>query len=396
MYKIKNMILTAMAVLATGFGLASCQQDRALAPDTPSEVEVTVKGLLLVEQEDGSYVEVDPSFLRATDDTYGQWSGLGTYPSNTKVTVSFASKSPWYIYSFFDKSVGEGSGLTNNRTTDFKSASLAVTRDVTYVAKVRKLGNKSTTASVSKKSVTIGSGGGSDNVTIKITEETPILDKDGKKVDDITNRGLTPKSLKVTEKPVWVVANATNGTVTIQADKNLQPDRTTNKSRDGKVTIVADGQTVTVAVHQDSRFDVPNNEVRSNEWMFKNGDGKPGSHHSYNFDAVGESYDIKNKYRNFGTNPIDVLTAVYLNGELTDKSQWLTQSATWSYGKPAKDWVSNKLNVYTAQKNETGKDRDTSTAIITLRLTSSSLELCKTRFDFTQNTSGFVVDGEIQ
>lgn len=396
MKKIKSLILTAMAVLATGFGLTSCQQDRSFTPDTPVESEVNVNALLLVEQEDGSYLEVDPSFLRAADDAYGTWSGLGTYPANTQVTVKFDSKSPWWIYSFFDKSKGESTGLTGNRTTTSKSATITVTKDVTFVAKVRKLGPKTSSATVNKSKVTIGSNGGSDVVTIKITEVTPIIGKDGSQVDKITNSGVTPKNVTVTSKPDWVTTTPGNGTVTIKADKNLQPDRTTDKSRDGKVTIVADGQTVTVDVHQDSRFEVPNNEVRTNEWEFKNGDGKPNAQYRYNFKATGESYDIKGLYRNFGTNPIDVVTAVYINGKLTAKSEWITRSATWTYGKPSLNWVTNSTRTYTAGKNETGKDRATSVAVVRLDLTGTTTKLCESKINFTQTTSGFVVDGEIQ
>lgn len=396
MKKIKNLLLAAVAVLASGFGLTSCQQDRSFTPDTPAESEVTVNALLLVEQEDGSYMEVDPSFLRAADDAYGTWSGLGTYPANTQVTVSFSSKSPWWIYSFFDKSKGESTGLTGNRTTTSKSASITVTKDVTFVAKVRKLGPKSTSATVNKSKVTIDSNGGSDAVTVKITETTPIISKDGSQVDKITNSGITPKTINVTDKPSWVTTTTGNGTVTIKADKNLQPDRTTNKSRDGKVTIVADGQTVTVDVHQDSRFEVPNNEVRSNEWEFKNGDGKPNAQYRYNFTATGNSYDIKGLYRNFGTNPIDVVTAVYINGKLTAKSEWITRSASWTYGKPSLNWVTNSGRTYTAGKNETGKDRTTSVAVVRLDLTGTTTKLCESKINFTQNTAGFIVDGEIQ
>lgn len=396
MKKIKSFLLTAMAVLTTGFGLASCQQDRSFTPDTPAEGEVTVNALLLVEQEDGSFLEVDPSFLRAGDDAYGTWSGLGTYPANTQVTVSFSSKSPWWIYSFFDKSKGESTGLTGNRTTTSKSATITVTKDVTFVAKVRKLGDKTTTATVNKSKVTIDSDGGSDNVTVKITETTPILSKDGAKVDDITNSGLTPSSIKVTDKPSWVTTDTGNGTVTIKAGKNLQPDRTTDKSRDGKVTIVADGKTITVDVHQDSRFEVPNNEVRSNEWEFKNGSGKPNAQYRYNFPATGNDYDISGLYRNFGTNPIDVVTAVYINGKLTAKNKWITRSATWTYGKPSLNWVTNSTITYTAERNETGKDRTTSVAVVRLDLTGTTTKLCESKINFTQNTAGFIVDGEIQ
>lgn len=394
--KLRNYLLSSVAVLAAGFGLASCEQDRAMTPVEPQSNDVTVNAVLLVEQEDGSFLEVDPSVLRAADDEYGTWTGLGTYPGNTKVTVTFNAKSPWWIYSFFDKSAGEATGLTGNRTTTTKSVTFTVTKDVTYVAKVRKLGNKTISASSNKNKVTIDSNGGSDNVVIKITETTPIIGKDGTKVDEIKTSNVTPSKVTVTDKPSWVNTDTSGGTVTISAGANKQPDRTTDTSRDGKVTIVADGKTIVVDVHQDSRFEVPDNDVRTDEWAFENGSGKPNAQYNHNFPVNGESYDIKGLYANFGTNPIDVITAVYINGKLTDKSKWITRSATWTYGKPSLTWVSQNGRVYSAGKNDTGSNRQTSTAIVKLNLTGKTTLLCQSKINFTQNTAGYIVDGEIQ
>lgn len=397
MKKIQKMLCAAVAAITAGFGLTGCQQDHNFAPEQPSNSDqVTVNAQLLVEQEDGTYLEVDPSFLRAVDDTYGSWTGLGTYPANTQVTVTFTSKSPWWIYSFFDKSKGEGSGLTGNRTTTTKSVTFTVTKDVTYVAKVRKLGNKTTEASANKGQVNIDSKGGSDNVTIKITETTPIIGKDGSQVDKIVKSNVVPGTVTVKDKPSWVTTDTGKGTVTIKAGANLQPDRTTDTSRDGTVTIIADGKEVVVKVHQDSRFEVPNNEVRSDEWAFKDGSGKPNAQYRYNFKPEGNSYDIKGLYANFGKNPVDVITAVYLNGKLTAKSEWITRSATWTYGKPSLNWVTNTDRVYKAGKNETGKDRATSVAVVKLTLAGRTEMLCQSKINFTQTTAGFIVDGEIQ
>ena len=348
-----------------------------------------------MEQEDGTFLEVDPSLLRAVDDAYGTWTGLGTYPANTQVTVSFTSKSPWWLYAFYDKSKGEGTGLIGNQTTTTKSVTFTVTKDVTYVAKVRKLGNKTSTASADKSKVTIDSNGGSDNVTIKITETTPIIGKDGSQVDKIVKNNVVPGTISVNDKPSWVTTDVSKGSVTIKAQPNLQPNRTTDTSRDGKVTIIADGKQVVIDVHQDSRFEVPNNEVRSDEWAFKDGSGKPGAQYSYNFPVEGSSYDIKSLYANFGTNPINVVTAVYLNGKLTAKSKWITRSATWTYGEPSLNWVTHTDRTYKAGKNVTGKNRSTSVAIVKLTLTGRTEVLCQSKINFTQNTAGFIVGGEI-
>lgn len=395
MKKIQKMLCAAVAAITAGFGLTGCQQDRNLTPDQPVTDQVTINAQLLVEQEDGTFLEVNPSLLRAVDDTYGTWTGLGTYPANTQVTVSFTSKSPWWLYAFYDKSKGEGTGLIGNQTTTTKSVTFTVTKDVTYVAKVRKLGNKTSTASADKSKVTIDSNGGSDNVTIKITETTPIIGKDGSQVDKIVKNNVVPGTISVNDKPSWVTTDVSKGSVTIKAQPNLQPNRTTDTSRDGKVTIIADGKQVVVDVHQDSRFDVPNNEVRSDEWAFKDGSGKPGAQYSYNFPVEDSSYDIKSLYANFGTNPINVVTAVYLNGKLTAKSKWITRSATWTYGKPSLNWVTNTDRVYKAGKNVTGKNRSTSVAIVKLTLTGRTELLCQSKINFTQNTAGFIVGGEI-
>ena len=395
MKKIQKMLCAAVAAITAGFGLTGCQQDRDLTPDQPATDQVTINAQLLVEQEDGTFLEVDPSFLRAADDTYGTWTGLGTYPANTQVTVSFTSKSPWWLYAFYDKSKGEGAGLIGNQTTTTKSVTFTVTKDVTYVAKVRKLGNKTSTASADKSKVTIDSNGGSDNVTIKITETTPIIGKDGSQVDKIVKNNVVPGTISVNDKPSWVTTDVSKGSVTIKAQPNLQPNRTTDTSRDGKVTIIADGKQVVIDVHQDSRFEVPNNEVRSDEWAFKNGSGKPNAQYSYNFPVEGSSYDIKSLYANFGTNPINVVTAVYLNGKLTAKSKWITRSATWTYGNPSLNWVTHTDRTYKAGKNETGKNRATSVAIVKLTLTGRTEVLCQSKINFTQNTAGFIVGGEI-
>ena len=131
MKKIQKMLCAAVAAITAGVGLTGCQQDQTLIPEQPQADQVTINAQLLVEQDDGTFLEVDPSSLRAADDTYGTWTGLGTYPANTQVTVSFTSKSPWWIYAFYDKSKGEGSGLTGNRTTTTKSVTFTVTKDVT-------------------------------------------------------------------------------------------------------------------------------------------------------------------------------------------------------------------------------------------------------------------------
>lgn len=395
MKKIQKMLCAAVAAITAGFGLTGCQQDRDLTPDQPATDQVTINAQLLVEQEDGTFLEVNPSLLRAVDDAYGTWTGLGTYPANTQVTVSFTSKSPWWLYAFYDKSKGEGTGLIGNQTTTTKSVTFTVTKDVTYVAKVRKLGNKTSTASADKSKVTIDSNGGSDNVTIKITETTPINGKDGSQVDKIVKNNVVPGTVSVKDKPSWVTTDVTKGSVTIKAQPNLQPNRTTVTSRDGKVTIIADGKQVVVDVHQDSRFEVPNNEVRSDEWAFKNGSGKPNAQYSYNFPVEGSSYDIKSLYANFGTNPINVVTAVYLNGKLTAKSKWITRSATWTYGDPSLNWVTHTDRTYKAGKNVTGQNRSTSVAIVKLTLTGRTEVLCQSKINFTQNTAGFIVGGEI-
>lgn len=395
MKKIQKMLCAAVAAITAGFGLTGCQQDRNLTPDQPATDQVTIKAQLLVEQEDGTFLEVDPSLLRAVDDAYGTWTGLGTYPANTQVTVSFTSKSPWWLYAFYDKSKGEGTGLIGNQTTTTKSVTFTVTKDVTYVAKVRKLGDKTIEATADKDKVNIDSNGGSDNVTVKITETTPIIGKDGSQVDKIVNQNVIPSNVTVKDKPDWVTTDTNKGTVTIKAQPNLQPNRTTDTSRDGKVTIIADGKQVVIDVHQDSRFEVPNNEVRSDEWAFKDGSGKPGAQYSYNFPVEGSSYDIKSLYANFGTNPINVVTAVYLNGKLTAKSKWITRSATWTYGDPSLNWVTHTDRTYKAGKNVTGKNRSTSVAIVKLTLTGRTEVLCQSKINFTQNTAGFIVGGEI-
>ena len=395
MKKIQKMLCAAVAAITAGVGLTGCQQDQTFIPEQPQADQVTINAQLLVEQDDGTFLEVDPSSLRAADDTYGTWTGLGTYPANTQVTVTFTSKSPWWIYAFYDKSKGEGSGLTGNRTTTTKSVTFTVTKDVTYVAKVRKLGDKTIEATADKDKVNIDSNGGSDKVTVKITETTPIIGKDGSQVDKIVTKDVIPGNVTVKDKPDWVTTDTDKGTVTIKAEPNIQPDRTTDTSRDGKVTIIADGKEVVVDVHQDSRFEVPDDQVQSNEWAFKDGSDKPGAQYRYNFKPEGESYDIKGLYGNWGTNPIDVVTAVYINGKLTEKDKWTTRSATWTYGKPTLNWVTNSGRVYTAGKNETGKDRATSVAIVKLTLTGRTEVLCQSKINFTQTTSGFIVDGEI-
>lgn len=394
---------TAMALGAfvVAFGVTSCKQENSTVlpqlPENPGN-ELMVRGIIEVEQEDGSYIAIPAETLRAAgDDTYGTWSGLGTYPANTSITVQFTSKSPWYIYSFFDKSAGENTGLTQNRTTTTKSASITVVKNVTYVAKVRKQGNTTRDASVTTKPGKFDYTGGSQDIVVSVTEITPVLDKSGAKVDDIKVPGKTPNAVTVKTKPSWATVTPSSSDkkkISVKVDPNKTTTRTTDGTRNGEVVLVVDGKEVKVAINQDSGFELSDTDKPGdNEWVMTTGT-KPGATYRHNFNGNGGTWDLASENANFGKNPCSIKVAVYINGKLASQDKWVTKTGTWTFSAPNQAWVTNSAQKYTAQKNITGKARTVATAQAVLKMGNHVLHT--SNLTMNQTADGFIVDGEIQ
>lgn len=393
----QKFLFSAMVALSALLGLSSCDKQQAITPDTPKE-SVKVEGLIIVENEDGTTQTLRSSdLLRAADDSYGTWVGLGTYPSNTSITVTFTSKSPWFTYAVYEKTKSESTGLTNTRTNAPVSRSITVTKDVTFVAKVRKIGTSVLTPKVNVSNTTIGAEGGSTHVTVHNDKSTPIVGKDGTTVGTDKENNLKPSTIVVSEKPSWVTVttNPATGDVTITATPNNQTNRTTTSKRTGNVVVTVDGKPVTVEVSQDSKYEVPANDIQSNEWDMKTGT-KPNAQYSHNYGGNGGAYDIAGLHQSFGKNPEKIIVAVYVNGTLAPKSQWKEMNATWTYGPASQNWVTNSGKIYTATKNETGHNRGASQATLQLKPQGSTKILHTCRINFTQRAEGHIVDGEIR
>ena len=398
----KNIFKSVMAfgAFALAFSVTSCQKspcsDLPQLPVDPSN-EVTISGIVEVEQEDGSYVAFPAEMLRGADDTYGTWSGLGTYPANTTVTVQFTSASPWYIYSFFEKAAGENSGLTQNRSTMTKSTSVTVTRNATYVAKVRKMGNLAKDVTVTTKPGNFDYKGGSQEIAVSVTEITPILDKSGAKVGEEKVPGKTPTVVTVKNKPDWATVTPSGSDkkkIIVQVGANTTTARTTDGNRSGEVVLVVDGKEVKVALNQESGFEINNTIAPAdNEWVMTTGT-KPGATYRHSFVGDGGTWDLASENANFAQNTCSIKVAVYINGKLAPQDKWLTKTGTWSYGAPSQPWVTNTAQKYTAQKNITGRSRTVATAEAVLKF--GAHQLLKSNLVMNQTADGFIVDGEIQ
>lgn len=126
-----KLLSLSLSLAALVLFLSSCGKSSDLSPIAPNSEEnlVKVEGVIRLPKGDGTYKEVDASsFLRSSDTPYGTWSGLGVYPANTKVTVSFKPEGNCLVTSLYESSKPETRRLFFSGPISF-----TVVKDTKYV-----------------------------------------------------------------------------------------------------------------------------------------------------------------------------------------------------------------------------------------------------------------------
>lgn len=389
------MIKNFIALLVLLFAMASCKSQ-----DVPVESKVTVWGESLLMNEDGSFEELP--LLRAEDlsTEKGSITGLGEYDADHLVTVRAERKADYILYEFYEVNekgdFSRAKGRVNETKTDgaykkVKDVSCEISFRVNQDMRFRAVFIK---ASESESSYDVKVNGSDQNIvdnylpkgetktyTVSGTKTTPIKNGEGVIVE---NKVENYSDWSVTDDRDWITTTlGSDGQLQVTASPNTAPG---GGFRSGTVRVGKGNDFVTITVNQDWEgtedviIDDSDNEVSV-------GDLPNSIRHE--FLPKGSSIDIRDK--------APALKKTLYVAKVRKNSSGTTYvekvALTVEYKDASDSWVSRSSYNYTAQRNTTGKERNTEASILIKKNTDTVKTI---NVSFVQKSSKFIVDGEIQ
>lgn len=402
------LFLTSAMVGTLLFSLSSCSNNRETPEEQEPSHEVTTEAFLL--RSDGTMVPFDTEGLRVIDGTKGSITGDGTYYHNQQATIKATAKSPYKLYTLYEKSgfsnLTEAAGKTGITGGTTKTITVNVTQNLHFIAVFmgvdgtdREYRNLKVNGTNSNYTLPVISGASakSGSVTTVGEEYSPLKDYSGTIVGwELTNATYKAWTAKApTASWLTVTANST-GTLTYNVTSYISK---TGAARTATVQVGKDGIGTGKGVWR--TITVKQNSYWSGDTQTPTTPGKvvdasgvavslPTSL-SHAFPATGGSKDVATLHKAL-TGPVYALYQVYENGVLQPESKWIKKQITPSYST-APAWTNVNGTTYAAGKNTTSAARS-ATVTVTWKVGASTVGT--TAIKLSQARVEYNVGGEVK
>lgn len=401
--KMKWFIALTMSVGAL-LGFTSCQNDRGVSPQDPTDVtsKHTVTTEVFYLDEAGNLT----SSLRAINDPKGTITGDGSYFHNENVAVTAKAKSGYVLHKLYEKNskggFTEANGVVNS---DSKTINFKITDDMYFIAV---FSSQSGSERGYQNLKIAGTNGDYKLPALKgKTEVTKNLSTIGEEVSPlktatglITGWTVTNGSYKLWNLdgtlPTWLTATVVNGELKIVAKPHIGK---TAKARTatfkvGKNGTIASAPKVwrTITVTQNSYYE--SIDPDDPDVVFTYGDGTVANIPatlSTTYRPTGEAKDLSALDKSLNSNLVAKIP-VYENGVKT--SEVVEKPVEVVFGTPSANWLTKAAgSTYKAGVNN---NKVANSATVKVEFKVDNVVLRTTTITATQQPRKYNVGGKIQ